>query len=78
MEYELGIVVACLPALRALLKYMSEQARQERLRGCGANEGNNQVNGSSPDRETESWLEDGSLMYGGRNKVVIIGGYAQD
>jgi hypothetical protein len=75
MEYELGIVVACLPALRALMKYMAGDARPR------DNEGklqNDQTVGSSPESETGSWYGGGAPSYGGRNRVVVVGGYVPD
>ena len=72
LEYELGIIVACLPALRALIKHMLER---DPLR---ESERSYPSMGSSPELKPESWGGDGALMYGGRNEVVIIGGYAKD
>lgn len=58
MEYELGIIVACLPALRALLKLMSERAR---LRGSEGKLGNDQAVGWSPESETVTWLGESNV-----------------
>ena len=78
MEYELGIIVACFPALRAFMKYMAEDARSRDDEG---KLGNNQSAGSSPESENESWYEGlggGANPYGSRNRVVIVGGYVPD
>ena len=76
MEYELGIIVACLPALQALKNYMTDDARPK------DNEGkllDDQTVGASPECENGSWYGGGAIpSYGGRNRVVVAGGYVPD
>lgn len=71
-EWAFSLIVACFPALRALIKHMREGAR---LRASeGELLGDTQSPGSSPDLEKEFWVRDGCSPRSGQNKVVIVGG----
>jgi hypothetical protein len=72
LEYELGIMIACLPALRALFKYLSAREHVKDI------ERPSRSSEPGHDLESTSSWGDRALKYGGQNKVVISGGYAKD
>ena len=72
LEYELGIMIACLPALRALFKYLSAGEHLKDIEGYPTS------SESGHELESTSSSGDRALWYGGQNKVVITGGFPKD
>ena len=72
LEYELGIMIACLPALCALFKYLSAREPLKDLEGISTS------SESGHELQSTSSSGDRALRYKYGNEVVISGGYAKD